>query len=208
MEEIGEEEEEEEEVTSVCEMIVLVEETTELVEVVDDVVLGITSVDEIEVELSISEEVVEGTISSLEVVEETAAEELLCTALVVMVELDVSLDDALLMAELARVLLDVALMPLLTLLTLLTLLRIAVVDVAAVEEAAASSAAMEARVPLSTTAPARGRRGRLASATARARAWCLRGCAGTKDWALASAWARARARRRGERALRWMPEGL
>lgn len=89
MEEIGEEEEEEEEVTSVCEMIVLVEETTELVEVVDDVVLGITSVDEIEVELStisqqvlqscidipISEEVVEGTISSLEVVEETAAED-------------------------------------------------------------------------------------------------------------------------------------
>lgn len=89
MEEIGEEEEEEEEVTSVCETIVLVEETTELVEVVDDVVLGITSVDEIEVELStisqrvlqscidipISEEVVEGTISSLEVVEETAAED-------------------------------------------------------------------------------------------------------------------------------------
>lgn len=89
MEEIGEEEEEEEEVTSVCEMIVLVEETTELVEVVDDVVLGIISVDEIEVELStisqqvlqscidipISEEVVEGTISSLEVVEETAAED-------------------------------------------------------------------------------------------------------------------------------------
>lgn len=88
MEEIGEEEEEEEEVTSVCETIVLVEETTELV-VVDDVVLGITSVDEIEVELStisqqvlqscidvpISEEVVEGTISSLEVVEETAAED-------------------------------------------------------------------------------------------------------------------------------------
>lgn len=64
------------------------EEATELV-VVDDVVLGITSVDEIEVELStisqrvlqscidipISEEVVEGTISSLEVVEETAAED-------------------------------------------------------------------------------------------------------------------------------------
>lgn len=90
MEEIGEEEEEEEEVTSVCETIVLVEETTELVvEIVDDVVLGITSVDEIEVELStisqrvlqscidipISEEVVEGTISSLEVVEETAAED-------------------------------------------------------------------------------------------------------------------------------------
>lgn len=89
MEEIGEEEEEEEEVTSVCETIVLVEETTELVEVVDDVVLGITSVDEIKVELStisqqvlqscidipISEEVVEGTISSLEVVEETAAED-------------------------------------------------------------------------------------------------------------------------------------
>lgn len=87
MEEI--EEEEEEEVTSVCETIVLVEESTELVEVVDDVVLGITSVDEIEVELStisqrvlqscidipISEEVVEGTISSLEVVEETAAED-------------------------------------------------------------------------------------------------------------------------------------
>lgn len=86
MEEI--EEEEEEEVTSVCEVIwaVLVEEATELV-VVDDVVLGITSVDEIEVELStvsqhvlqscmdipISDEVVEDTNSSLEVVEDTAA---------------------------------------------------------------------------------------------------------------------------------------
>lgn len=71
-----------------CEVIwvVLVEETTEELVVVDDV-LGITSVDEIEVELStisqqvlqfcidipVSEEVVEGTISSLETVEDTAA---------------------------------------------------------------------------------------------------------------------------------------
>lgn len=71
-----------------CEVIwaVLVEETTEELVVVDDV-LGITSVDEIEVELStisqqvlqfctdipVSEEVVEGTISSLETVEEDTA---------------------------------------------------------------------------------------------------------------------------------------
>lgn len=71
-----------------CEVIwvVLVEETTEELVVVD-VVLGITSVDEIEVELStisqqvlqfcidipVSEEVVEGTISSLETVEEDTA---------------------------------------------------------------------------------------------------------------------------------------
>lgn len=119
---------------------------------------------------------------------------LLCTALVLMVELDISLEDVLLTAELARVL-DAALMP------LLTLLRAAVAEV---EDAAAASEAMEARVPLSIGAPARGRRGRLASATARARAWCLRGWAGARDWALA----KARARRRGERALRCMAEGL
>lgn len=123
---------------------------------------------------------------------------LLCTALVVMVELDISLEDVLLTAELARVLLDAALMP------LLTLLRAAVADVAEVEDAAAASEAMEARVPLSIGAPARGRRGRLASATARARAWCLRGWAGARDWALA----KGRAKRRGERALRCMAEGL
>lgn len=122
---------------------------------------------------------------------------LLCTALVLMVELDISLEDVLLTAELARVL-DAALMP------LLTLLRVAVADVAEVEDAAAASEAMEARVPLSIGAPARGRRGRLASATARARAWCLRGWAGARDWALA----KARARRRGERALRCMAKGV
>lgn len=161
-----------------CEVIwaVLVEETTEELVVVDDV-LGITSVDEIEVELSVSEEVVEGTISSLETVEEdTAAVELLCSVLVVKVELDVSLEAVLLTAELGEMLLDAALT------LLLTLLRIAVADAAAVEEAAASAAAMEARVPLSIGAPARGRRGRLASATARTRAWCLRGCAGAGGW--------------------------
>lgn len=73
---------------------------------------------------------------------------LLCTALVLMVELDISLEDVLLTAELARVVLDAALMP------LLTLLRVAVADVAEVEDAAAASEAMEARVPLSIGAPA------------------------------------------------------
>lgn len=158
------EEEEGEEVSCEVSWAVLVEETTEELVVVDDV-LGITSVDEIEVELSVSEEVVEGTISSLETVEEdTAAVELLCTVPVIKVELDVSLEAVLLTAELAKVLLDAALA------LLLTLLRIAVADAAAVEEAAASAAAMEARVSLSIGAPARGRTGRLASATARARA--------------------------------------
>lgn len=79
------EEEEGEEVSSEVGWAVLVEETTEELVVVD--VLGITSVDEIEVELStigqqvlqfcidipVSEEVVEGTISSLETVEEDTA---------------------------------------------------------------------------------------------------------------------------------------
>lgn len=83
MEVIGEEEGEE--VSSEVGWAVLVEETTEELVVVD--VLGITSVDEIEVELSTigqqvlqfcidipaSEEVVEGTISSLETVEEDTA---------------------------------------------------------------------------------------------------------------------------------------
>lgn len=83
MEVIGEEEGEE--VSSEVGWAVLVEETTEELVVVD--VLGITSVDEIEVELStigqqvlqfcidipVSEEVVEGTISSLETVEEDTA---------------------------------------------------------------------------------------------------------------------------------------
>lgn len=84
MEVIGEEEGEE--VSCEVSWAVLVEETTEELVVVDDV-LGITSVDEIEVELStisqqmlqfcidipVSEEVVEGTISSLETVEEDTA---------------------------------------------------------------------------------------------------------------------------------------
>lgn len=79
------EEEEGEEVSSEVGWAVLVEETAEELVVVD--VLGITSVDEIEVELStigqqvlqfcidipVSEEVVEGTISSLETVEEDTA---------------------------------------------------------------------------------------------------------------------------------------
>lgn len=86
---------------------------------------------------------------------------LLCTVLVIEIELDVSPEAVLLTAELAKVLLDAALTLLLTLPTLPTLLRIAVADAAA---------AMEARVPLSIGAPARGRSGRLASATAKARA--------------------------------------